>query len=73
MNDFILPDGPFYGPQEALASVLSAGDSVEEWIYRRNGETQYVWFWGEPEVDEADWTVLMTATYPEDAVYEGRP
>lgn len=69
VNEFILPDGPFFGPQEGLTGLVPPGQLVEEWVYHTNGEVRYVWFWGEDGQDSADWSVILTSVYPKDAVY----
>jgi hypothetical protein len=69
VNEFVLPSEPFFGPQEGLSGIVPAGSGVEEWVYRQDGEVLYVWFSGQPGEDQAGWTVIMTATYPKDAVF----
>jgi hypothetical protein len=65
--EFVLPEGSFFGPQESLSNLLPASSTIEEWQYLREGEIQFVWFWGESATEE--WTVVLTQTYPSDAVY----
>lgn len=63
-----LPQGAFFGPQEALTSQLAAGDPYEEWVYLE-GETEfYVWFAGGAE-DPESWQVVTTARASSGAVY----
>jgi hypothetical protein len=62
-----LPEGPFFGPQEALLSVLAPGAQFEEWIYAVGEDDFYVWFAGPGARD--DWRVILTARYPRDAVF----
>jgi len=69
VSEFTLPAEPFFGPQEGLSSAVPAGDVVEQWIYKQGDQVQYVWFWGESTTDQVEWTVVMTATYPADAVF----
>jgi hypothetical protein len=68
-QDFILPDEPFFGPQESLANLVPAGTVIEEWVYEVEDEVLYVWFTGEDDDLREDWLVLVTARYPKDAVY----
>ncbi|GBD98857.1 hypothetical protein BMS3Abin07_00885 [bacterium BMS3Abin07] len=40
----VLPQPPFFGPQESLVNFLKPGTSFEEWQYA-DGETIYlIWF-----------------------------
>lgn len=68
-QEFILPDQPFFGPQEGLANLLPAGVVVEEWVYELDGEILYVWFAGEPAELREGWKVVATGVYPEGAVF----
>ena len=68
-QDFILPDVPFFGPQEGLANLLPAGTLVEEWVYEVEDDLVYVWFTGKGQDSRQDWFVLNTARYPKDAIY----
>ncbi|MEJ2560523.1 MAG: hypothetical protein P8186_30730 [Anaerolineae bacterium] len=68
-QDFILPDEPFFGPQESLVNLVPAGTVIEEWVYEIGDEVLYVWFTGEDDDLREDWLVLVTARYPKDAVY----
>lgn len=69
IQDFILPDGPFFGPQESLVNLVPAGTVIEEWVYEIGEEVLYVWFTGRVDELREDWLVLVTARYPKDAVY----
>jgi hypothetical protein len=69
VNEFIMPDGPFFGPQEGLTGLVPAGQLVEEWVYFVEGDARYVWFWEEPDQERDDWRVVLTSVYPKDAVY----
>ena len=68
-QDFMLPDEPFFGPQESLANLVPAGAVIEEWVYEIGDEVLYVWFTGEVDELREDWLVLVTAKYPKDAIY----
>jgi hypothetical protein len=68
-QDLILPDVPFFGPQEGLANLLPAGTLVEEWVYEVEDDLVYIWFTGEGENSRQNWLVLDTARYPKDAIY----
>lgn len=69
VNEFVMPDGPFFGPQEGLTGLVPAGGLVEEWVYYIDGEVRYVWFWGGPDQEREAWHVVLTSVYPKDAVY----
>jgi hypothetical protein len=69
LNEFAMPDGPFFGPQEGLTGLVPAGGLVEEWIYFMDNDARYVWFWGEPDQEREAWRVVLTSVYPKDAVY----
>jgi hypothetical protein len=69
VNEFILPDGPFFGPQEGLTGLVPPGQLVEEWVYHTNGEVRYVWFWGDSGQEREAWRVVLTSVYPKDVVY----
>jgi hypothetical protein len=62
-RDFILPDEPFFGPQESLVNLVPAGTAIEEWRYEIGDEVLYVWFTGEDDDLREDWLVLATARY----------
>jgi hypothetical protein len=68
-QDFVLPDVPFFGPQESLANLVPAGTVIEEWVYEIGDEVLYVWFTGELDESRENWLVLDTARHPKDAVY----
>lgn len=68
VNEFVMPDGPFFGPQEGLTGLVPVGQTVEEWVYFVDGDARYIWFWGEGDQEEA-WRVVLTLVYPKDAVY----
>jgi hypothetical protein len=68
-RDFVLPEEPFFGPQEGLADQVPAGTSVEEWEYEIGDDVLYVWFTGDDGEASEDGLVLDTARYPRDAVY----
>jgi hypothetical protein len=69
VNEFVMPDGPFFGPQEGLTGLVPAGGLVEEWVYYIDGEVRHVWFWGGPDQEREAWHVVLTSVYPKDAVY----
>ena len=68
-NEFVLPEPPFFGPQESLVNLIPAGSVVLEWQYQSEGENRFVWFWGEDETLQDTWRVVMTLTFPQDAIY----
>jgi hypothetical protein len=68
-QDFVLPDQPFFGPQESLANLLPPGTLVEEWIYELDEEVMYVWFASESNLPRAEWLVFETGVYPAGVVF----
>jgi hypothetical protein len=68
-REFVMPDGTFFGPQEALSGLVPAGGLVEEWRYESNDEVRYFWFYGDPEAGREGRRLVATATVPKDAVY----
>lgn len=64
----ILPEGAFFGPQEALTPLLAPGAPYEEWVYLQEDIEIYVWFSGSP-ADPDGWLVVHTASSPVGAVY----
>ena len=69
VQDFILPDVPFFGPQESLVNLVAPGTVIEEWVYEIGDDLFYVWFTGKVDDPRQDWLVLDTARHPKDAVY----
>lgn len=71
VSDFMLPDEPFYGPQEGLASVVDPGTVTEQWRYETSESVVYIWFAGTgAEAPRESWTVVDMATYPAGVVFE---
>ena len=50
VQEFNLPEVPFFGPQESLTDLIPAGTPVEEWVYIEGEEELYVWFAGEEDL-----------------------
>ena len=69
IQDFVLPDQPFFGPQEGLINIVPPGTTVEEWVYETSEEVLLVWFAGEPGEKREDWKVIETGRYPAGAVF----
>ena len=63
IDEFTLPDKPFFGPQEGLASVLPAGTLAEEWRYRSAGDVIYVWFVADPAEPREAWAGLKVMNF----------
>lgn len=68
-QEFLLPEVPFFGPQESLTDLIPAGTPVEEWVYVQGDEELYVWFTCTGEDTEVECGVVKTARYPVGAVY----
>lgn len=69
VQEFKLPEAPFFGPQESLTDLVPAGTPVEEWVYILGEEELYVWFAGEEGQAKDQWRTISTARYPVGAVY----
>ncbi|MGD9091295.1 MAG: hypothetical protein PVF74_00495 [Anaerolineales bacterium] len=69
VQDFVLPDHPFFGPQEGLANLVPPGTVIEEWVYEIGDEVTYVWYTGQADEPREDWRVLATARHPIGAVF----
>ncbi len=65
----IVPEQPFYGPQEILISVLKPSDPYEEWIYTDNEKIYLVWFGSSSDESKDKWKVVATFSYPKDVVF----
>ncbi len=63
IQEFSLPEPPFFGPQEGLTDLIPAGTLVEEWIYTVGQDALYVWFAGEEGQARDEWRVIETARY----------
>jgi len=68
-QEFIIPDEPFFGPQENLIHLVPPGSAIEEWVYEAEDEELYIWFTGDSEEGRESWLVLDLGKYPKDAVY----
>jgi hypothetical protein len=68
-QEFIIPDEPFFGPQEGLINLAPPGTVVEEWVYEIGEEELYIWFTGDSNEAREDWLVLDLGRYPKEAVY----
>ena len=68
-QEFIIPDEPFFGPQEGLIDLVPPGTLIEEWVYEIEDEELYIWFTGDNSEAREDWLVLNLGKYPKGAVY----
>jgi hypothetical protein len=68
-QNFLLPEAPFFGPQESLTGLIPAGTPVEEWVYVQAGEELYVWFRCDQGELEGKCSLVKSARYPVGAVY----
>jgi hypothetical protein len=68
-QEFILPEVPFFGPQESLINLVPSGTLIEEWVYEIGDEELYIWFIGDEDEAREDWLVLDLGRYPKGAVY----
>jgi hypothetical protein len=68
-QDFLLPEAPFFGPQESLTGLIPAGTLVKEWVYVQGNEEQYVWFRCDKGGPAVECSLIKSARYPVGAVY----
>ena len=68
-REFILPEVPFFGPQEGLINLVPSGTLIEEWVYEIGDEDLYIWFTGDSDEARENWLVLDLGKFPKDAVY----
>jgi protein-S-isoprenylcysteine O-methyltransferase Ste14 len=68
-QDFIMPEVPFFGPQESLTDLVPAGTLVKEWVYSVGEEELYVWFASAQGAAPDLWRVVATGRYPAGAVF----
>jgi hypothetical protein len=66
---FVLPEDPFFGPQEGLIGDLPTGTEVEEWRYQQGEEILYLWFVAGSGTQASERKLFATASYPADARY----
>jgi hypothetical protein len=69
IQEFVMPNGAFFGPQEALSGLVLAGRPVEEWRYKLKDEVMYVWFYGDSTQGKDAWRLIATTIVPKDAIY----
>ncbi len=70
INEYSLPAAPFFGPAEALTSLIEPGTPVEEWLYYGDDQTYYLWFTAPSNEPAEQWLLVGTAVYPTGAVFE---
>jgi hypothetical protein len=68
-QEFVIPEEPFFGPQESLINLVPPGTLIEEWVYEIDDEELYIWFTGNSNEARENWLVLEMGKYPKDAVY----
>ena len=65
----VLPEGPFFGPQEGIdPALLNAEREYDEWRYDAGGTIYLIWF-GDPKRPQGTWPVIGTTSYPKGAVF----
>lgn len=69
IQEFVMPDGPFFGPQEALSGLVPAGSLIEEWRYELDDEVRFVWFYEDPASGQEGRRLVATIIVPKDAIY----
>ena len=65
----VVPQSPFFGPQEALLSVLKPGASFEEWQYTDAENIYLIWFGSINDEPQDKWGVVTKFGYPKGAVF----
>ncbi len=68
-ND-VVPDRPYWGPTEGLASVIGNHAPYEEWQYKDSQYDYYIWFSTTEGKPKEEWVVIGKAKYPQGAVFE---
>jgi hypothetical protein len=68
-QEFVMPEAPFFGPQEALTETVEPGTPVLEWRYERGDQLLYLWFTPTGETDVEGWALQHWFEAPADAVY----
>jgi hypothetical protein len=68
-QEFIIPDEPFFGPQEGLIDLVPPGTLIEEWVYEIGDKELYIWYAGDNNQAREDRLVLDLGRYPKGAVY----
>ena len=65
----VLPEGPFFGPQEGIdPASLNPEREYDQWQYQRGNTIYLIWF-GDPKVPQDSWPVIGTTSYPKGAVF----
>ena len=65
----VVPQPPFFGPQEALLGVLKPGASFEEWQYTDAENIYLIWFGSINDEPQDNWRVVTKFGYPKGAVF----
>ena len=66
----IVPDRPYWGPTEGIASVIGNNAPYEEWQYKDSQYDYYIWFSTTEDKPKKEWVVIGKAKYPQGAVFE---
>jgi hypothetical protein len=61
------PEG--FGPRQGLRSLLGESGTFEEWRYKRDDITYYIWFASAEGLPKAEWRVVQKSAIPVDAVF----
>jgi len=69
VQEFAMPEGPFFGPQEVLLELAEPGRAILEWVYEQGEAVLYIWFSGDPGRPTTSFRVIEFATFPNDAVF----
>lgn len=69
VQEFEIPEVPFFGPQEALLELVEPGTPILEWAYEQGDEVLYIWFSGGPGWPTTSFRVIEFAEFPKDAVF----
>jgi hypothetical protein len=65
----VLPEGPFFGPQEGIdPASLNAEREYDQWQYD-DGDTIFLIWFADPKLPEESWPVIGTTSYPKGAVF----
>jgi hypothetical protein len=65
----VLPNQPFWGPQEAIdTSLINNKREYEEWIYGNDKNIYYIWF-GDKQLKKDKWKVICSFMHEKGVVF----
>jgi hypothetical protein len=61
------PEG--FGPRQGLRTLLGESGTFEEWRYKRDDITYYIWFASAEGLPKEEWRVVQKSAIPVGAVF----